>query len=171
MWLTGETVQTSATVAGDTARTASNWWAATQSVMANGWAAIKNIAIKAWEAAASVYASIASIPYVGPFLAPVMAVAATGMVLGFAGHIASARGGYDIPAGVNPVTQLHEREMVLPQKQADAVRQMADNGGSAGGETHLHVHATDADSVRRLFLNNKGAVADAVRSALRDFRR
>jgi hypothetical protein len=171
MWLTGETVQTSATVAGDTARTASNWWAATQSVMANGWAAIKNIAIKAWEAAAAVYASIASIPYVGPVLAPVMAIAATGAVLGFAGHIASARGGYDIPAGVNPVTQLHEREMVLPQKQADAVRQMAEGGGPAGGDVHVHLTAMDSRDVKRFLLDNKRHIADAVQSAVKDGKR
>lgn len=171
MWLTGETVQTSATVAGDTARTASNWWAATQSVMANAWAAIKNIAIKAWEAAAAVYASIASIPYVGPVLAPVMAIAATGAVLGFAGHIASARGGYDIPAGVNPVTQLHEREMVLPQAQADAVRQMAEEGGPAGGDVHVHLTAMDSRDVKRFLLDNKRHIADALQAAVKDGKR
>lgn len=168
MWLMGETTQTAATVAGNTTRVTSDWWAATQSTMASAWAAIKNIAIKAWEAAASVYAAIAGIPYVGPFMAPVMAVAATGAILGFAGHIASARGGYDIPAGVNPVTQLHEREMVLPQKQADAVRQMAESGGGGGGDTHLHVHAMDAQSVERLFRQNGRALAGVIKDLHRN---
>lgn len=134
-WALGETAQTGATVAGNAVRVESDWMAATQSVMANAWSAIKNIAMKAWEAAASVYASIAAIPYVGPFLAPVMAVAATGAVMGFAANIASARGGYDIPAGINPLTQLHEKEMVLPQAQADAVRNMTNGGGSSDGGT------------------------------------
>lgn len=134
-WALGETAQTGATVAGNAVRVESDWMAATQSVMANAWSAIKNIAMKAWEAAASVYASIAAIPYVGPFLAPVMAVAATGAVMGFAANIASARGGYDIPAGINPLTQLHEKEMVLPQAQADAVRNMTNGGGSGDGGT------------------------------------
>lgn len=172
LWLTGETAQTAATVEGNAARTTSNWWAATQSVMANAWSAIKNIAIHAWEAAAAVYSSIASIPYVGPVLAPVMAIAATGAVLGFAGHIASARGGYDIPAGVNPVTQLHEKEMVLPQKQADAVRQMAENGGpNSGGDVHVHVTAMDSRDVKRFLLDNKRHIADALQSAIKDGKR
>lgn len=47
--------------------------------------------------------------------------------------LASARGGFDIPAGVNPLTQLHEKEMVLPAQQANVIRDMAKNGGSVGG--------------------------------------
>jgi hypothetical protein len=169
MWIMGETTQTAATVAGNSARVTSDWWAATQSTMANAWSAIKNIAIKAWEAAAAVYASIAAIPGVGPFLAPGLAVVASGAVLGFAGHIASARGGYDIPAGVNPVTQLHEKEMVLPAAQADVVRNMADNGGTGGGDVHLHVHAVDAHSVKRLFENNGAALVATLRKQGRNF--
>ncbi len=50
----------------------------------------------------------------------------------------SAAGGYDIPSGVNPVTQLHEEEMVLPSPLANAVRRMAGEGegGGAGGDTY-----------------------------------
>lgn len=55
--------------------------------------------------------------------------ASAGMVAGMAIADASAEGGYDIPAGVNPMTQLHEREMVLPKEQADVVRGLARNGG------------------------------------------
>jgi len=171
MWLTGETAQTAATVAGNTTRTTSDWWAAMQSVMAKAWSALKNIAMAAWEAAANVYASLAAIPVVGPVLAPAAAIAATGLVLGFAGHIASARGGYDIPAGVNPVTQLHEKEMVLPQKQADAVRQMAENGGPGGGDVHVHLTAMDSRDVKRFLLDNKRHIADALQSAIKDGKR
>lgn len=45
----------------------------------------------------------------------------------------SAAGGFDIPDGVNPVTQLHQREMVLPEEYADVIRGMAARGGDAGG--------------------------------------
>lgn len=170
MWVMGESTQTAATVAGNTVRTTSDWWAATQSVMASSWAAMKNIAIKAWEAAAAVYKAIAEIPMVGPFLAPAMAVAATGAVLGFAGHVASARGGYDIPAGVNPMTQLHEREMVLPQKQADAVRQMAEGGGPGGSTPfELHIHALDGKSVERVFRENGKHLVSALQNQYRNF--
>ena len=50
------------------------------------------------------------------------------------GSLLSARSGFDIPAGMNPITQLHEREMVLPAAQADVVRDMA-SGGSGGAAT------------------------------------
>lgn len=60
--------------------------------------------------------------------------ASAGMVAGMA--IASAEGGYDIPAGTNPVTQLHEKEMVLPKAQADVIRGLASRGGGFGGDIH-----------------------------------
>jgi hypothetical protein len=50
----------------------------------------------------------------------------------------SASGGWDIPPGVNPVTQLHEKEMVLPAETADKVR----NATGGGGATHIHYHVS-----------------------------
>lgn len=60
-----------------------------------------------------------------------MGYASAAMTAGIA--IASAEGGYDIPGGVNPVTQLHEKEMVLPKAQAEVIRGLARNGGAGGG--------------------------------------
>ncbi|HEY5581353.1 MAG TPA: hypothetical protein VIK56_09345 [Rhodoferax sp.] len=168
-WAMGETAQTGATIAGDATRTTSSWMAATQSVMANAWAAVKNIAMKAWEVAASVYAAIAAIPYVGPFLAPVMAGAATVAVLGFAANIASAEGGYDIPAGVNPMTQLHQKEMVLPEGPADVIRSLSSGGGGGGDSFTVHVNATDAQSVARLFRDNGQHIVTALKAQRRNF--
>lgn len=59
--------------------------------------------------------------------------ASAGMVAGMAIAEASAEGGYDIPAGVNPLTQLHEKEMVLPKAQADVIRGLATRGGGGDG--------------------------------------
>jgi len=59
-----------------------------------------------------------------------MGYATAGLVAGTA--IASAEGGYDIPAGKNPMTQLHEKEMVLPKAQADVIRGLATRGGNGG---------------------------------------
>ena len=57
----------------------------------------------------------------------------------FGGASVSAAGGYDVPAGENPVTQLHEKEMVLPAQYADVIRGLAGNGGTAGsGDIHIH---------------------------------
>jgi len=72
-------------------------------------------------------------PIVGPPLAAVvrgLGYASAGIVIGTT--IASAEGGYDIPAGTNPVTQLHEKEMVLPKAQAEVIRGLAANGGVRG---------------------------------------
>lgn len=164
-----ELAMTQATAAGTAARSGLDWWAATQSIAATAWAAIKNVAAHAAEAAAATYAAVANIPLVGPFLAPAMAAAALATVIGFGGRIASAAGGYDIPPGINPMTQLHAREMVLPASLADRVRGMTDGGGSArGGDTyHVTIHALDGASVERVLRANPAAVAAGVQGAVR----
>lgn len=85
----------------------------------------KEIMADAKAAAAGAYKAVVGIPVVGPALAPVAAGVAFGGVMAFA----SAAGGYDIPAGTNPITQLHAREMVLPADLSDRVRNMTGNGG------------------------------------------
>lgn len=93
----------------------------------------EQIQAAAGEAAANAYNAIVGIPYVGPFLAPAAAAVA------YAGVMAFAEDGYDIPGGVNPVVQAHAREMILPAKHADVIRSIADSGGGAqkGGDTHV----------------------------------
>ena len=44
-----------------------------------------------------------------------------------------AADGYDVPPGVNPLTQLHAEEMVLPAKYADVIRGLAQSGSGNGG--------------------------------------
>lgn len=132
-------------------------------VAMNAWAALRVVAMKAAEAAAGAWAAISGIPFVGPFLAPAAAAAALAGVLSLAGSIHSAAGGFDVPAGLNPITQLHQKEMVLPQQYADVIRGMAGSGGR--GETHLHVHAVDSGDVRRFMMKHKDAVATAAHAA------
>lgn len=72
-------------------------------------------------------ASQASIPYVGPALAIAAMASVFAAVMGLGGgggSVPSAAGGFDIPAGMNPLTQLHEKEMVLPKEQAETIRNM-----------------------------------------------
>ncbi|KHA77513.1 hypothetical protein NC77_17940 [Janthinobacterium lividum] len=91
-------------------------------------------------AALNAFASTAAIPIVGPALAPAAGAAAFAVAEGFAAaataaaamSVASARGGFDIPAGVNPLTQLHEREMVLPARHADVIRNLSNNASNVG---------------------------------------
>ena len=173
-WVKTKIIKTQATAAGEAARAAAAKAGAGESVLISAWTAIKTIGIKAWEAAASVYAAIASIPVVGPFLAPAMAVAAAGTVMSFVGRIASAEGGFDVPRGLNPVTQLHQEEMVLPRDLANTVRGMAGGEGGIGGgitNIHLNVQAWDSRDVKSFLLGNKSKLADALMSAHRDGKR
>jgi hypothetical protein len=81
-------------------------------------------------AAAGAYKAVVGIPYVGPFLAPAAAAVAYAGVLAFE----SAEGGYDIPAGVNPLVQTHQREMILPQEHADTIRSLGKGRGGGGAK-------------------------------------
>lgn len=118
------------------------------------------VGANATEAATGAAASQAAIPVVGPY----MALAAMGAM--FAAVMAmgskSARGGYDIPRGANPMTQLHEEEMVLPGHIANPLRRMLAGGGNGGATSigvTMNINTPDADSFR--------ANADRVTSDLR----
>lgn len=134
-----------------------------------------NVTMDATQAAAGAAKSQAGIPYVGPVLAAAAMAAMLAMVMGLLGgggggsettttttRIPSAAGGWDIPAGINPLTQLHEREMVLPAEQADAVRRMA-SGGDAGQQPVV-INATGGDWV------HKNDIVKLLRTLRRDYR-
>lgn len=166
-WVKTELLKTQATVTGVGVRTAAETTGAATSILTTAGTAIKSIGAKAWEAAASVYASIAEIPVVGPFLAPAMAIAAAATVLGFIGRIASASGGFDIPSGMSPMTQLHEEEMVLPKDIANPLRENLADG--AGGATHYHISAMDARSFEVFLRNNRGGLQRVLQTMHREF--
>jgi hypothetical protein len=99
----------------------------------------KNAAV----AASGGAAAMASIPYVGPALAVAAAAEMLALCEGFQ-SLAVAAGGFDVPAGFNPLTQLHAEEMVLPADLAKNVRNMT---GGGGGNTVIHINgALDAQS-------------------------
>jgi tape measure domain-containing protein len=129
-------------------------------------AATAGVAGNAAVAASAAMASVAAIPLYGWAMAPEVGAATYAAAMAYS--VPAAEQGFDIPAGVNPLTQLHEKEMVLPRAQADAVRSMAEGGGS-GGEIHLHVHAVDSKSVERLFKDNGKHIATAVQQQMRQF--
>ena len=64
----------------------------------------------------------------------------------------SAAGGFDVPSGLNPVTQLHAREMVLPADLSDQVRALA-GAGDGGGQRKIVIQAVDSQSIERLMRN------------------
>jgi hypothetical protein len=113
--------------------------------------------------AAGAASAVAMIPIVGPSLAPAAAATTFAEIMGFmSGAVASAAGGYSIPAGVNPLTQLHAQEMVLPAELADKVR-----SGAGGGDTHNHFAAMDVKSFHDYVQQNHGAISAAVKKATR----
>jgi hypothetical protein len=162
-----EMAKTGATAQGTAQRVALESWAAVKSVAIGAWSAIARISQYAVEGAAAAFKSIAAIPIIGPALAPAAAAAAGLAIVGFAGRIASARGGYDIPAGVNPMTQLHQSEMVLPAALADRVRGMTD-AGSGGGHT-WNVYAMDSHDVKKFLVKHKDHLRAVISGLERDF--
>ncbi len=132
--------------------------------------AASEISANAGIAGSAAVASTAAIPLIGPELAPAAGAAAFSTAMAYQGVLASAAGGYDIPATINPLVQAHAREMILPAKHADVIRGMADGEGAAqASPTHLHVHAVDAQSVSRLFSNNADALVKVLNQRKRDF--
>ncbi len=132
------------------------------------------VGANAAQAGSGAAASQASIPYVGPILA-LAAMAAVFAAVMAIGKKKSAMGGYDIPRGVNPMTQLHEEEMVLPQKYANVIRGMAGGGGTAGEGAsaspaigNLNLSVVDKRGVRELLLDNPDALSEAIRKAVRN---
>jgi hypothetical protein len=141
-------IQTAADTAGKVAKTAS---------------AVAQVTSDAGVGAAGAASAVAAIPFVGPSLAPAAAATTFGEIMGFMSTaVASAAGGYDIPAGINPVTQLHAQEMVLPASIANKVR--GDSGG--GGGTTI-IQAMDVKSFHDFLQANHPAVGAAVKKQFR----
>ncbi|MBN6535089.1 phage tail protein [Acinetobacter pittii] len=177
----GQAAQTGATIAGEATRTGVTAAGGLTRLGLKAAEAVKGIMMSAWEAMAGAFKAMVSIPYIGPVLAVGAGAAAFGLVAGLAGKIKSARGGYDIPSGVNPVTQLHEDEMVLPSQHANTIREMgkamrsgasfgaaAAAEGSGAGAT-INISAIDAKSIERLLKKNGRAVASGLNSYARGF--
>jgi hypothetical protein len=174
-WAAAELRKTAATQTGTLMRLFLEKMGLVEAASARGAAAATSIGAAKAEAAMVIPAeaaiaaggaamAVAPIPIVGPALAA--AAYAETMALVMSGlAVASAEGGYDIPAGLNPMTQLHEREMVLPAEHADTIRGLKGDSG----DVHLHVHAVDAQSVKRLFMDNGRALAAALTAQRRNF--
>ena len=192
-WLTHEAAKTGATVAGTATRTGVEAAGATTSVAISAISAIKQIAHHAAKAAAGAYAAIASIPVVGPFLAPIAAAAALVGVIAIGRSIVSAEGGMDRVGYDGQLISAHKDEMVLSARYANPLRDMLSGGGGwstpsysgpaaannntqsaandtprgGGGDTFI-IHAVDVRSFHRLLQDNHSAVGDAVRKNVRN---
>ncbi|WP_297367298.1 phage tail tape measure protein [Acidocella sp.] len=136
---------TAATSAGETARVSVQTAGAEASKGVSLTTALAQMNKYAAQAAGGAYAAVAGIPFVGPVLAPAAAATAYAGVMAF--EVLSAEGGMVIGAGENPLTQLHEKEMVLPAHIAQPLLAMTSAGdvfnNSSGGEVHnYHINQT-----------------------------
>jgi hypothetical protein len=137
----------------------------------------KQTLIDAKGAASGAYKAVVGIPVVGPILAPVAAAAAFAGVMAFSAE----KGAWNVGADNAPFL-LHKEEMVLPAHLARPLRSLVQGGGAANlnaprpandqpSQVHNHnwtIQAVDARGVRRLFMDNKSELAEAVGSAFRD---
>jgi hypothetical protein len=134
------------------------------------------VAANAAVAGSAAVASTAAIPIIGPELAPAAGFAAYSEALAFE---ALAEGGFDVPAGLAPVTKLHPQEMVLPARLANPLRDMIAANGASGsgdglgstGDTHNHLHlnvsAIDGPSVLNHIRGNRDAYQTAFAEMVR----
>ncbi len=152
-------------------------WIMKQIIMMVGtkMSAIGQITANAGIAGSAATASAAAIPLIGWMLAPGAGAAAFAAAMAYA-PAAAAEGGYDIPAGLNPVVQAHAKEMILPAKHADVIRSIADGNEAGGsgmgkkqGDIHLHVQAIDGQSVKKFFRENGKNISNSLQSAARNF--
>ena len=163
-YLSTEAAKTGATVAGAATRTGATVASNTVTQASDGETAIGSIFASAASVFGKVYDSIAGIPFVGPFLAPAMAIAAMAAVAGMVGKVASAEGGWgDVPAD-GMLTELHKQEMVLPADIAGPLRQMVKSGG--GQAAQVHIHAMDARSFVQFARRNPSGFAAGLKTYL-----
>ena len=180
--IAGQTAQTGAVVAGEGMKTAATATGVFTRLGIKLMGTIKSIMMSAWEAMAAAWAALSAIPVVGPALGVAAGVAAFAGVSAIVGKVASAQGGYDIPAGVNPVTQLHEEEMVLPKQHANTIRALGKNltsdGGMGGGGgssaqtfNNFTIQAWDSKDVRRFMEKHGRELAGGLKGYNRNFGR
>lgn len=130
--------------------------------------AMAGIGTEAAKAGAGAASAVAPIPIVGPAMAVAALASVFGAVSGLSGKVPSARGGWVVPSGSNPMTQLHEEEMVLPKAESRVIQDLAQNG-SGGGGMSVQISAVDARSVQRLFEENGAALARSLATQVRNF--
>ena len=114
---------------------------------------------------------LVGLPFIGPVVAPTAAAGAMGAVLAVEGMVASAEGGWDVPA--NSFARLHAKEMVLPAHLAEGVRNMTGDGtsgasGRRGGDAHFHIQATDAESFTKQLGRSNSELNRLIRRSIRD---
>ena len=178
----GQTTQTAAVVTAEGVKTAATSTGVLARLGMKLMEVLKSIMMSAWEAMAGAWAAMSSIPYIGPVLGVAAGAAAFAGVSAIVGKVASARGGYDIPAGVNPMTQLHEEEMVLPKQHANTIRALGKSvmndgsmvqqpayAGDMGSMPQVNIQAWDSKDIKRFMKKHGRELAGGLKGYGRNF--
>jgi hypothetical protein len=148
-------------------------WAATQlaNLVSSKTTAAGQIGTYTGIAGAAGVASFAGAPWPIDLGAPAFGAEAAAAAGAFSVSAAAA-GGYDIPAGVDPVAKLHAREMVLPAELSDGIRSMIAAGGGGGSSTsHVSIRALDGRSIERVLRNNPEGLRKVLQKMHGNYRR
>lgn len=132
--------------------------------------ALGEITTEAGKAGAGGVASMAAAPFPLNLGAPAFGAGMAAAAMAYL-PMASAAGGYDIPAGLNPMVQTHAREMILPATLGDTVRDMAQvyqGARPASGGTGDVLLQPRGASVGDFFLIHKADLVKALKSARKD---
>ena len=141
-------------------------WAATQiaNLVMSKITASETITAEAAKAGAGGVASMAAAPFPLNLTAPAFGFGMSALAASF-GIVASAAGGFDIPAGMNPITQLHQREMVLPAEHADTIRGLSAGGGGGGD---INITISGQQLAGGFFMAHQSELAAALKKARRN---
>ena len=74
-------------------------------------------------------------------------------------------GGFDIPAGINPVAQLNDLEEIFPKGYVDTIRSMGPRAGGSGGTITINI---DAKKLESWLHTNAHTLAPALRKLARN---
>ena len=163
-WLASELAMTTATEAGAAARTAADGEGMAAGLAVKAANAIKSIMTDSAQAFSGIFAFLA--PIMGPAAAgPAAAGEAT--VMAAASGIASAAGGWMVPA--DQLAMVHQNEMILPANISQGLQNMISaNAGAGSGAVVVNVSAIDSQDVKRFFQSNGSLLVNAVNKAMRN---
>jgi len=165
-WLADEAMMLFATNAKNAAVAASNATGATLAATTKATEATAVVGANAAEGASAAAASVAAVPIVGPGLAIGAFAATMALILGAKSLIHSSAGG-EWNVGADRLNFVHRGETILPAHVAAPLRDMVEGGGANGMQ--IHIHATDAQSVKRLFDQNGKQLVNSLRKQVRAF--
>lgn len=131
--------------------------------------ALGQISAAAGVAGANAFAATAAIPVVGPELAPAAGAAAVAATLSF-GSLAVAEKGMVLDR--DRLVSAHEEEMILPSHLSRGIQDIIANGGTGGGDAHLHysptVNAPEQKGLKQMLIDESNTMLAWVNARMRD---